>query len=147
MSKKLAILFTFLLFLGCSENLIFDDTFPKDLTTEWALVEIRIEEDVFLEESREDTELIKITFQDDGMFKGETTRNAFGGKYTISSRDLLLFRNLITTEVLETTFGMQFYRVFNRAYDGQDYPFEFSFGEGELFLKSLNGDEMLFERN
>ena len=95
--------------LGCSD----DDDFivNRSILGEWQVVGILNTSPTGPILAPPDGEVISITFTQSKSFSGTTSVNSFGGRFRTSG-DTLIFDEMVSTEVAETTFGLAFYDAF-----------------------------------
>ncbi|MEM6895533.1 MAG: hypothetical protein AAF554_17680 [Bacteroidota bacterium] len=99
----------FLLFLSCNDDDNQTDT--NTLAGEWRITAISNSDSplgpILEPEAGEE---ISIQFQNNGQFSGTTSINAFNGDSSTTS-DELFINDFISTEALDTTFGLAFYQA------------------------------------
>lgn len=77
-------------------------------------------------------EVISIIFLQNAKFTGTTSSNTFGGEYS-ATENMLLIKEMFTTEIAETNFGNAFYETFNESRNS-----ETGFSEFEIVVQAEN---------
>lgn len=77
-------------------------------------------------------EVISIIFSQNAKFTGTTSANTFGGEYSATENKLLV-KEMFTTEVADTNFGIAFYETFNESRNS-----ETGFSEFEITIIAEN---------
>ncbi|HLW32605.1 MAG TPA: hypothetical protein VKX40_10120 [Aequorivita sp.] len=92
---------------------------------------------ILTEKDFENSNEIIIDFNDDYKFVGTTLLNDFFGTYAIDpTKDLMIFKELFSTEVNETDWGHLFFETLNLNYNQSTQNWSNSY--------KLSGDELKF---
>ncbi len=96
---------------SCSE----DDSIASNVFVgEWRITSIQVSE-ATLNQLSPTEETISITFNADGSYSGNTSVNAFGGRYRLDGTNTLTLLEFMTTEVADTQFATAFYAAIEAA--------------------------------
>jgi len=126
----IAVLLMLLLNLGCSTDS--EDITNTEILGEWNIVAIHNSSPSGPTIGPNSGEIISIRFSQNGDFNGTTSANTYGGGYSTSAT-VLFIKEMITTEVADTTFGQAFYEAFNESRNT-----ETKFSEFEINLQDEN---------
>lgn len=145
MKNILYFLFTFLIVVGCGE----DDNPVQNNTIAgtWQIYSVKVSLDDLTQQAPE-SEVISITFQNNGRFSGMTTINSFGGRYEVRAEVLTLLE-FETTEALDTPFGLEFYKAIEAAILPNAMQAQFDMAmtdENELTLSFVDSGVMNLRR-
>jgi len=128
---------------SCSED---NDPAENNLIGQWRITSVQVSSASLTQFSPE-SETIRIVFDENGEYSGNTTVNEFSGRYQIDGINTLTLLEFVTTEVSDTQFATAFYGAISEAIlpDATFAQLGFSFDGGMLTLTFGNGGQMILE--
>jgi len=142
--KKIILIISLLLTLGCSENE--KDLDNNNLIGTWELIKFENSDTGDFSEPPESADKILITFKE-SEFQGTTGRNNYFGKYK-TNPPKLIFSEFGITEIGESEWGTKFSNAIVQTYDQQTQIFDMQYLiKGTLLkLEYDNSEFLVFEK-